>query len=154
MFVVGALAFWAPEAFAETLDISLRTSTVAIGVVTLVRDTAQHIQHEVALMFRLPQVCGVCGTAFGGWLLDQAGGGRDMAGVAVAMKMGWIFSAAAAGFALMAVLSSNLFLSLVLLAMADFLMFATGEWRVAAAAGAGALRSLQPLQPSVFSPVC
>lgn len=105
-FVIGALSFWAPVDFSKTLGISISRSTQIIGVITF--------------------SCGLGGTFFGGWCLDKRGGARGIFAVISALELCCVFVSLSIVFALGAVLATDLTMSMICLALADFFLFGTG----------------------------
>ena len=105
-FVIGALSFWAPVDFSKTLGISISRSTQIIGLITF--------------------SCGLGGTFFGGWCLDKRGGARGIFAVISALELCCVFVSLSIVFALGAVLATDLTVSMVCLALADFFLFGTG----------------------------
>ena len=105
-FVVGALSFWGPVDFSKNLHIGLSRATRMIGAITF--------------------FCGLGGTFAGGWCLDYRGASKGIFAVISALELCCVFTTLSIIFALAAVMTDDLTLSMVSLALADFFLFATG----------------------------
>ena len=98
-FVAGALYFWAPEYVNDVLGVSVVQADLGIGILTV--------------------FCGLVGTAGGGYLVDQLGGG-DL----IAATVCFVFSLLCFPLAFVAFLVDNVIAFFVLMALAELLIFA------------------------------
>jgi len=99
VFVAGALYFWAPEYVNDVLGVSVVQADLGIGILTV--------------------FCGLVGTAGGGYLVDQLGGG-DL----IAATVCFVFSLLCFPLAFVAFLVDNVIAFFVLMALAELLIFA------------------------------
>jgi len=99
VFVAGALYFWAPEYVTKELGTTVVKADIGIGCLTV--------------------ICGLVGTAFGGWLVDRLGG-SDLVSASVC----FLFSALSFPLAFVGFLVSNVYLFFILVAIGELLIFA------------------------------
>ena len=98
-FVAGALYFWAPEYVTDVLGLSVVQADLGIGILTV--------------------FCGLVGTAMGGFIVDQMGGG-DIVSAGVCLVFATLsFPLALAGF-----LVQNYIAFFILMGLSELMIFA------------------------------
>eukprot|EP00003_Mantamonas_plastica_P026731 TRINITY_DN5564_c0_g1_i4.p1 TRINITY_DN5564_c0_g1~~TRINITY_DN5564_c0_g1_i4.p1 ORF type:complete len:330 (-),score=82.53 TRINITY_DN5564_c0_g1_i4:304-1293(-) len=105
-FVIGGFAYWIPDFLVDAKGMKLVDADLGIGMVTV--------------------ICGLAGTAIGGYLLDKAGGSHGPKGLQLSIKHATIYAVLGTPFAFLAFIGSlPLWAFFVLIGTCQLLLFCT-----------------------------